>query len=123
MTNPEVRQKQSALKIHKKTDSSGGTSISTHTESKINSLKGKGRPLSLDVKDYFQPRFGVDLDDVRVHTDSNADRLARAIRARAFTYGNDVVFAKGEYKPETIGGKRLVAHELTHVLQQRGDKK
>ena len=75
------------------------------------------------VRNYFQPRFGVDLKDVRVHTDSNADRLARAVHARAFTLGNDVVFAKNQYNPGTHEGKKLVAHELTHVLQQGGGVK
>lgn len=80
---------------------------------------GGGRPLSGSVRSFFEPRFGHDLGDVRVHTGGDADAAARAIRARAFTVGRDIVFRSGEYRPETSRGKRLIAHELTHVLQQR----
>ena len=64
--------------------------------------------------------LGDPLDDVRVHTDDTADALARSVAARAFTTGTDVYFANGEYRPGTAGGDALLAHELTHVVQQRG---
>jgi hypothetical protein len=70
------------------------------------------------MRRYFNPRFGYDFSGVRVHTDSNAGQAAGAINARAFTLGRDIVFASGQYAPETESGKRLLAHELTHVLQQ-----
>jgi hypothetical protein len=116
MGDKETCLKSGKTKIQKKAIP-GGQGISSTTES-INALKGSGQPLGSKIRDYFQPRFGVDLGNVRVHTDSNADRLARAIRARAFTLGNDIVFAKGEFQPGTNTGKKLIAHELTHVLQQ-----
>ncbi len=79
---------------------------------------GPGRPLSPGLRSYFEPRFGHDLGAVRLHTGTTADGAARAARARAFTLRQDVVFAAGEYTPATRGGRRLLAHELAHVVQQ-----
>ena len=91
MGDEEVQLKSDKMKVQKRKSSLGGDTVSSQTEAGINFLKGKGQPLEPKVRDYLQPRFGVDLKDVRIHTDSNADRLARAVRARAFTLGNDVV--------------------------------
>jgi hypothetical protein len=66
----------------------------------------------------MEPRFNVDFDSVRVHTDANAIELARGVNARAFTVGRNIVFDAGHYAPHTDDGKRLLAHELTHVVQQ-----
>jgi Domain of unknown function (DUF4157) len=63
---------------------------------------------------------GQSLSDVRVHNGPEADHLSRAVQARAFTTGRDVFFARGEYRPSTASGQQLLAHELTHVAQQRG---
>jgi hypothetical protein len=60
------------------------------------------------------------IHDVNMHTDTTADALARSVSARAFTVGNDVFFSAGAYQPQTAGGRHLIAHELTHVSQQRG---
>lgn len=78
--------------------------------------EGQGIPES--VRSYFEPRFGHDLGDVRLHTDSSAAQLSRSLNARAFTAGRDIFFGAEEYAPQTVEGKRLIAHELTHVLQQ-----
>jgi hypothetical protein len=67
----------------------------------------------------FAQPLGDSLTDVRVHTDSTADTLARSVSARAFTTGSDLYFAAGQYQPGTSSGDRLLAHELTHVVQQR----
>lgn len=96
------------------------TYVNNETESKIKNLKGKGRPLYKSVKDYFQPRFGIDLGNVRVHTGNEANRLANSLNAKAFTYGNDIVFGQGQFQPGTTKGKELIAHELTHTMQQGG---
>ncbi len=88
-------------------------------ETRIESLRGDGRPMSRSTRSFFEQRFGHELDDVRVHTGPAADELTRSIDAEAFTYGRDVVFAEGNYRPETTRGKSLLAHELTHVVQQR----
>jgi hypothetical protein len=71
------------------------------------------------VLSYFEPRFGQDFSQVRVHADAGAAVAARAVQARAYTFGRDIVFGAGEYAPATTEGKRLLAHELTHVTQQQ----
>jgi hypothetical protein len=72
------------------------------------------------VKTFMEPRFAADFSSVRVHADAAAARSAESVHARAFTLGEHIVFAAGEYAPESSGGRTLIAHELTHVLQQRG---
>src|SRR5262249_44836066 len=67
---------------------------------------------------FFEPRFGMALDHVRVHTDGEAAEAARGVMARAYTAQNHIVFSRGEYAPHTTEGRRLLAHELTHVVQQ-----
>ena len=88
-------------------------------QSEISSTRGGGASLDSGVADRFAPQLG-DLSDVRVHTDDNADRLNRSVSARAFATGTDVYFAKGEYSPGSAAGDKLIAHELAHVVQQRG---
>jgi hypothetical protein len=83
-------------------------------------LRGNGMTLPAEVLDFFAPRFGQDFSAVRVHTGEPAARLARSMGARAFTVGHDVVFGVGEYAPDSKGGRHLLAHELTHVVQQAG---
>jgi hypothetical protein len=80
---------------------------------------GSGRPLEEPVRRRMERRFGVDLEAVRVHTGDVAGRAARADGARALAAGNDVVFAPGAYRPTTVGGERLLLHEIAHVAQQR----
>jgi hypothetical protein len=77
-----------------------------------------GEPLPAATRDFFEPRFGHDFSRVRVHTDSEAAAAARGVRARAFTLGQHIVFGRAEYAPATAHGKLLLAHELTHVVQQ-----
>ena len=86
--------------------------------SNINSLKGVGQPLSESTRTFFEPRFGADFSGVRIHNDTQAAETAKSINAKAFTKEKDVVFSAGQYSPETSIGKRLLAHELTHVAQQ-----
>lgn len=84
----------------------------------VSNLKSKGQKMSDSSRAFFESRFDKDFSRVRFHTDSEAAGSARAINARAYTFGNHVVFAQGEYNPSTQQGKRLIAHELTHVVQQ-----
>lgn len=79
-----------------------------------------GQPLDSETRDFFEARFGHDFSQVRVHTDAKAARSARALYARAYTTGHNVVFGARQYAPHSTEGRRLLAHELTHVLQQRG---
>jgi hypothetical protein len=85
---------------------------------KINALHGGGQPLSPSSRAFFEPRFGHDFSQVRVHSDTRAADTAKVVNARAFTVGRDVVFGAGQYTPDSQGGRRLMAHELTHVVQQ-----
>jgi hypothetical protein len=87
-------------------------------ESHINAIRGGGQPLAESERSFFEPRFGRDFGQVRVHTDNNAAEMARMVNARAFTVGQDVVFGAGQYEPGTSTGKMLLGHELTHVVQQ-----
>ena len=89
-------------------------------EAAIARSRGSGTTLDSGVRDRMGPALGDSLDDVRVHHDDHADTLARSVSARAFTTGSDVYFAKGEYRPGSGDGDKLLAHALTHVVQQRG---
>jgi hypothetical protein len=79
-----------------------------------------GQPLPEGARLFMERRFGYDFSRVRVHADAEAASAAHAVRARAYTSGRDIVFGSGEYAPETAEGKHLLAHELTHVVQQGG---
>lgn len=83
-------------------------------------LDSPGRPLDAQTRSFMESRFGHDFGRVRVHTDDRAAESASAVGASAYTVGSDVVFARGSYAPSTTEGRRLLAHELTHVLQQSG---
>jgi len=85
----------------------------------ITNTRGGGTSLDAGVAGRYSDSLG-DLSDVRVHTDDTADRLNRSVSARAFATGTDVYFAQGEYNPGSSDGDRLIAHELAHVVQQRG---
>jgi len=76
--------------------------------------------LTESTRNYFEARFGYDFSGVRVNSDSRAAESARSINARAFTLGSNIVFGAGQYKPGSDSGNRLIAHELTHVVQQGG---
>jgi hypothetical protein len=89
-------------------------------EATIAQTRGQGTTLDGATRERFSPGLGDSLSDVRVHTDDKADALSRSVSARAFTTGNDVYFARGEYAPATEQGNQLLAHELSHVVQQRG---
>lgn len=84
-------------------------------------LASSGHPLDSATRAYFEPRLGRDLSGVRVHTDDTAARSAAGISARAYAVGQHVVFGEGQYAPRTDAGKRLLAHELVHTMQQVPD--
>lgn len=80
-----------------------------------------GRALPHSLRSVFEPLFGTSLESVRIHRGTRFNNLAKALNARAFTYGRDIYFAPDEFRPQTTAGKRLLAHELTHVIQQNSD--
>ena len=77
------------------------------------------RPLSGSERAFFEPRFGRDFRHVRLHSDATTARSAESLKARAFTFGREIAFAPGQYQPATNRGRKLLAHELTHTLQQQ----
>ena len=83
-------------------------------------LNSPGQPLSPATRAFFEPRFGYDFSQVRTHTGAEAETSAREVDALAYTVGSDIVFRDTQYAPETDAGRRLMAHELTHVVQQNG---
>ena len=83
-------------------------------------LRSTGQPLDTATRAYMEPRFGHDFSGVRVHADAHAAESARAVHAHAYTVGRDVVFGAGQFAPRTSAGRELLAHELTHVVQQGG---
>ncbi len=103
----------------KSIDSSENLTANDSISSDLNSAKGKGRSLSETTNQHMSQAFGTDFSNVRIHTGDKAVRMNQDLNARAFTYGNDIYFNSGEYAPESSSGKRLLAHELTHVVQQR----
>jgi len=93
---------------------------STDVEERINAARGGGESLPDAIRESFEPHFGRDLSDIRVHTGSEANALSQGLQARAFTTGSDIFFRAGDYQPHTEEGKRLLGHEMTHVVQQGG---
>ncbi|MDM9583741.1 DUF4157 domain-containing protein [Nostoc sp. GT001] len=98
----------------------GRTAATSELETSIQQARGNGQPLADDIKQPMEQAFGADFGSVRIHTDAQSNRLNESIQARAFTTGQDVFFRQGEYSPGSDAGKELLAHELTHVVQQNG---
>jgi hypothetical protein len=90
-------------------------------EEQLSRTKGKGFPIPDDVLAEMEHKFGADFSAVRLHTDAEAVAMNQAIAAQAFTHGNDIYFNEGKYAPQTDEGKALLAHELTHIVQQKGE--
>jgi hypothetical protein len=86
----------------------------------IRSSMSTGSPLPLSVRRFMEPRFQADFSQVKVHTDDNAAKLNQQVKSQAFAMGNHIFFGKDKYQPETEEGKELLAHELTHTIQQGG---
>ncbi|MEQ8753318.1 MAG: DUF4157 domain-containing protein [Coleofasciculus sp. G1-WW12-02] len=97
----------------------GEMDASPDLESSIQRARGGGQPLDNGIRERMEGAFGADFSGVRVHTDGTSDQLNQSIQAKAFTTGQDVFFRKGAYNPGSRGGQELLAHELTHVVQQR----
>ncbi|MFT3681144.1 MAG: DUF4157 domain-containing protein [Ferruginibacter sp.] len=87
-------------------------------ESYVGGLNGAGQTLPNEVRSFYEPRFGYDFSNVKIHSDSVAAKSAQSINALAYTSGNNIVFNEGQYSPGTDSGKRLLGHELTHTIQQ-----
>ncbi|MBD2196303.1 DUF4157 domain-containing protein [Calothrix anomala FACHB-343] len=116
---PEDEELQ-AKSILQRRGAQGGGEASTNLESTINTARGNGQPLDAGLQQSMGQAMGADFSGVKVHTDAQADQLNRSVQAKAFTTGQDVFFRQGEYNPGSRGGQELIAHELTHVVQQNG---
>ncbi|MBL8153091.1 MAG: DUF4157 domain-containing protein [Anaerolineae bacterium] len=100
-------------------DAVGGVpEVTEDIEGSIEGQRGGGQGMPDSAREFFEPRFGQDFSGVQIHTGKEADTLNRQLDARAFTTGSDIFFRDGEYNPESSGGRELLAHELTHVVQQ-----
>ncbi len=96
----------------------GARSMSSVPPIVHDTLQSPGQPFDHAMRAFFEPRFGQDFSAVRVHTDAKAADSARSVKARAYTVGREVIFGAGQYAPHTDAGRQLIAHELTHVVQQ-----
>jgi uncharacterized protein DUF4157 len=97
-----------------------GGLVHPDVEAAIAAASGGGSRLNAGVANHVGGAYGAPLGDVRVHYDDHAAALSRAVSARAFTVGSDIFFGAGEYRPGSSSGRELIAHELAHVVQQRG---
>ncbi|UFH33150.1 DUF4157 domain-containing protein [Chryseobacterium sp. C-71] len=96
----------------------GESHAPNHVESQINSSKGGGNSMDNGTKNFMESRFGTDFSNVKIHTGSEAVQMSRELNAQAFAVGNDIYFNEGQYNPVSGAGKHLLAHELTHTVQQ-----
>ncbi|WP_414553463.1 DUF4157 domain-containing protein, partial [Anabaena sp. CCY 0017] len=116
----EPEEELQAKSILQRQEAIGGGEASTDLDTAINSARGSGQEMADNIRQPMEQAFGADFSGVKVHTDGQSDQLNQSIQARAFTTGQDVFFRQGEYNPGSRGGQELLAHELTHVVQQNG---
>jgi len=114
----EIQKKPNEEEEMVQSKSDKSTAVPSGFVSGLNSSKGSGSKLSSSVQNKMESGFGTDFSNVRIHTNSNAVQLNRQIGAQAFTHGNDIYFNEGKYNPTTKSGQNLIAHELTHTIQQ-----
>ena len=117
---PLVQRQVEEEEIQTKAEIGKSFDAGPEIEDRLAAHKGGGSPLPGEVRAYMEPRFGADFSGVKVHTGADAAGLNRQIQAQAFTHGQDIYLGAGRYEPGTDAGKRLLAHELTHVVQQTG---
>jgi hypothetical protein len=115
---PEEEIQMKSLRVPQ--EAIAGREASTDLDTAINSARGGGQALDEGLQRSIGQAMGADFSGVKVHTDSQADQLNKSIQAKAFTTGQDVFFRQGAYEPGSRGGQELIAHELTHVVQQSG---
>lgn len=97
--------------------------VSSGLKDQFHFLKDHGNPMAETLRDFIEPRFGCNFSNVRIHADSNSAKMSEELKAEAFSYGRDIYFGAGKYRPGSESGKRLLAHELTHILQQQFEPK
>ncbi|MDY8138083.1 eCIS core domain-containing protein [Aquimarina sp. 2201CG5-10] len=110
----EIQEKEE-IKVQAKAD---GVDNSANIENNLNSSTGGGSPLPKNTQSQMESGFGTDFSGVRIHTDANAVQMNKDLGAQAFTHGNDIYFNEGKYDTSSTSGQHLLAHELTHTVQQ-----
>ena len=123
-TKPEIsalqRQADQLIQMKSANPSQDQKAATADLESSVQTERGRGQPIKDSVRGQLEQGFGADFSGVRVHTDSKSDELNQSIQARAFTTGQDIFFRQGAYDTSSKQGQQLLAHELTHVVQQSG---
>src|SRR5438477_4852191 len=117
------KEEKDEKRVQKKSAGPAEASIAEAPASVHAALRSPGQPLDAASRAYFEPRFGQEFGNVRVHTAMTAAQSARDVSAHAYTVGQNIVFAAGRFAPATQTGRRLIAHELTHVVQQEGGRR
>ncbi len=116
--NDKLQKAQAPEEKLQRKGGDGVPAVSGEVQSAIRSKTAGGQPMSSDVRSYMEPRFNADFSNVRVHSDPESASLSNQLSARAFTYQNHVFFSRDQYQPGNSEGKQLLAHELTHTIQQ-----
>lgn len=106
--------------VRRKPDGPAAPRTESVANSAVDMSGSGGHALPESTRSFFESRFGNDFSQVRVHSDTRSDKAAESINAQAFTRGHDIYFAQGHYRPDSSSGRELIAHELTHVVQQKG---
>jgi flagellar biosynthesis GTPase FlhF len=122
---PKKEEKPAAAEEQPAASPDGGgetTATSTEFTAGVRAARGGGSPLSDSARAFMEPRFGANFSNVRVHTSPEAHGLSQSIGAKAFTVGSDIFFSNNRYQPDSKEGQHLLAHELTHVVQNRGSR-
>lgn len=113
----EEEEKRKKL-MRKESGGADGTTVSSSFESALQASKGSGSPLPASTRNFMERAFSSDFSNVKIHTGNKAAEMNQSVNAKAFTYGNDIYFNEGQYSPNSYSGKHLLAHELTHTVQQ-----
>ncbi len=115
----EKEENEKELNISRKPSAASNSERADEIRDEVNSVRsGGGSSLDANTKEFMESRFGYDFSDVRIHADESSAMSARSVNALAYAVGNDIVFEQGQYQPRTLEGRKLLAHELTHVVQQ-----
>ncbi|GAA3630088.1 eCIS core domain-containing protein [Flavivirga jejuensis] len=118
----ETVQKMEEEEAVQKKSTNVNTYATNGTETTLKQQKGMGNKMDTHTQNEMERGFGADFNKVNIHSDSTAEKLSSQLGAQAFTHGNDIYFNKGKYNPNSTEGKHLLAHELTHTIQQNGSK-
>jgi outer membrane protein OmpA-like peptidoglycan-associated protein len=114
----EKAQRKPLSSFIQRKESSGAMAVTNDVTNQLHSNKGNGVRMDTNTRSFMESRFGADFSSVNIHTNNEAIQMSRDLNAKAFTVGSDIYFNEGHYQPGTDGGRHLLAHELTHTLQQ-----